>query len=95
MDNQNETKISVRVTPCARHNAVTAFRDGVWHIKIAAPPVEGKANERLIEFLSRTLDVRKSNLSVIKGQTGRSKLICISGLAQGEITLRLSAAIGA
>jgi uncharacterized protein (TIGR00251 family) len=93
MDTQNETKISVRVTPGASRNAVTAFRDGVWHVKVAAPPVEGKANERLIEFLSRTLGIRKSNLSVIKGQTSRSKLICVSGLAQKEITLRLSAVI--
>jgi uncharacterized protein (TIGR00251 family) len=62
-------------------------------VKIASPPVEGKANERLIEFLSRTLAVRKSRLRVIKGNTSRSKLIGISGLAQDEITLRLSAAI--
>jgi uncharacterized protein (TIGR00251 family) len=63
-------------------------------VKIAAPPVEGKANERLIEFISRTLEIRKSDLRVIKGNTSRSKLIGISGLSQDEITLRLSTAIG-
>ncbi len=93
MNTESDTKISVKVTPCARRDAVTAFKDGVWHVKIAAPPVEGKANERLMEYLSCTLAVRKSSLRVIKGDTSRSKLIGISGLSQDEITLRLSAAI--
>jgi len=84
---------SVRVTPGAKRNAVTAFKEGVWNIKIAAPPVEGKANEELVLFLSRLFDVRTSSVSVVKGQRSRSKLVCVAGLTQKEVALRLSAGL--
>jgi uncharacterized protein (TIGR00251 family) len=83
--------LAVRVTPGAKLNAVTAIKEGVWNIKIAAPAVEGKANEELVLFLSRLFDVRKSSISVMKGQRSRSKLVGVSGLTQNEVSLRLSA----
>ena len=85
------TLISVKVTPGARRNSIMALKDGIWYIKIAAPPVEGKANVELLEFLSQILGMRKSGLSVLKGMTSRNKLISVSGLNQKEVTLRLSA----
>ncbi len=66
------------------------LRDGVWHIRVSAPPVEGKANARLIEFLSDTLGVLRSAITVSSGRSGRTKLIAISGLTQDQITQRLS-----
>ena len=83
--------LAVRMTPGAKRDAVTALKEGVWNIKIAAPPVEGKANERLVAFLSKKLNVRKSSLSVVKGQTSRFKLLSVSGMHQKEIARRLSA----
>ena len=90
MDAENKAILSVRVTPGAKHNAVKALKEGVWHIKIAAPPVESKANEELVSFLSGLFDVRKSSVSVVKGQGSRSKLVCVSGLTQKEVALGLS-----
>lgn len=87
---ENGAVFSVRVTPGARRNAVTAFKEGIWNIKIAAPPVEGKANEELVSFLSGLFHVRKSSVSVVKGQRSRSKLVCVSGLTKKEVALRLS-----
>ena len=88
---RDEAILAVKVTSGAKRNAVIALKEGVWNIKIAAQPVEGRANEELLAFLSKKLNVRKSSLIVVKGQTGRSKLVSISGLTQKEITLRLSA----
>lgn len=70
--------LAVRVSPNARRSGV----EGIWngtHLKIAlsAPPVEGKANEALIAFLSDLLSVRKSALTLISGQTGRVKKIAV------------------
>ena len=90
-ERRNETILSVRVTPGVRHDAVTALKEGVWCIKIAAPPVEGKANDELVSYLSRVLGMRKSSLGIVKGQTSRNKLVSVVGLSQKEITLRLSA----
>jgi len=88
---KDEAKLAVRVTPGAKRNAITALKGGVWQIKIAAPPVEGKANEELLAFLSKKLNVRKSSLKVVKGQASRSKLVSISGLTQKEVIFGLSA----
>ena len=88
---RDEAIFSVRVTPGAKRNAVMALKEGVWCVKVTAPPVEGKANEELVSFLSRLFDVRKSSISVVKGQRSRSKLVCVSGLTQKEVALKMSA----
>ena len=88
---RDEAILAVRVTPGAKRNAVAAFKEGIWNIKIAAPPVEGRANEELLAFLSKKLNVRKSSLIVVKGQSNRNKLVSVSGMSQKEIARRLSA----
>ena len=85
-----QTKILLRVYPNAVRNEVAGFADGVWRVKISAPPVKGKANKELITFLSQRLDVGKDRLSIIKGHTARNKVIAIEGLNQAEVMRRLS-----
>ena len=83
------TEIWLWVYPNAISSDVTGLADGVWRIKIAAPPVEGKANRALIAFLARELGVGKGSLTIIKGHTSRNKVIAVDGLTQEEITERL------
>lgn len=87
---ESQTRISVHVRPGAARNEVVRFTDGVWHVKIAAPPREGKANRELIIFLSQRLGVAKSALSIDRGQTSRHKVILVERLSLEEITRRLS-----
>ena len=87
-------KIQVQVHPNARSNGVQGEKEGIWQLKIAAPPVEGKANQELVKFLSTVLQVRKSNLEIEKGLTGRRKLIAISGLSMEQARARLDNAVG-
>ncbi|MFC2002543.1 DUF167 domain-containing protein [Chloroflexota bacterium] len=82
--------IAVRVHPSAKKSKLVGFNDGVWQVKVSAPPVKGKANAELIALLSEVLSVSKSHLSIVKGHTSRSKVIAIGGLSQEEITKRLS-----
>ena len=86
---EKATKIAVQAHPGAKRNEVLRLQDGVWHLKIAAPPLEGKANKELIEFLSEILDVSKSRLSIDKGATSHRKLISVQGLTVGEVEKRL------
>ena len=86
----NSSLLSLRVRPNAAHNEVVGFTDGVLEVRIAAPPVKGKANQELIAFLSQVLGVSKSRLNIIKGQTSRHKVIAIAGLSQDEIIRRLT-----
>jgi uncharacterized protein (TIGR00251 family) len=86
---KREAKILLRVYPGAARNEVAGFTDGVLRVKVSAPPVKGKANGELIAFLSKTLGVSKSSISIIKGHTSRNKLIAIDGLSQEEVLQRL------
>lgn len=83
------TEISVRVHPNAARNEVTGVTDGIYQVKVSAPPVKGKANKELIAFLSRLSGVSKSRIDIIKGHTTRNKLIAIDGLSQEDIMKRL------
>lgn len=70
--------ISVRVTPRARRSRI----EGVWnetHLRIVlqAPPVDGQANAAVIAFLADTIGVRKNDVTLLSGTTGRCKIIRI------------------
>jgi len=80
--------LQVKVTPNASRNEITGLIDGVLQVKVAAPPVKGKANKELTDFLSQALGVKKSSLSIVKGQTGRNKVIAIEGLSRDDIIKR-------
>ena len=86
----SEARISLRVYPNALRNEVLGSTEGVLRVRIAAPPLKGKANRELITFLSRLLGVGKSRIDIIRGHTTRNKVIAISGLSQEDIMKRLS-----
>jgi uncharacterized protein (TIGR00251 family) len=87
-------KIWVQVQPNARSNEVQGEKDGIWQLKIAAPPVKGKANQELVRFLSDVLQISKRNLEIEKGLTGRRKLIGISNLSLKQVRARLNKEVG-
>lgn len=76
--------IAVRILPNAAANEVVGLADDVLRLKIAAPPVNGKANRELVDFLSRRLGICKDDIVIIHGYTSRSKLITIDGLSRDE-----------
>lgn len=86
---RRETKILLRVQPDASRNEVVGFTGGVLRVRIAAPPVRGKANKELIAFLSQMLGVSKGALTIIQGHTSKNKVIAIDGLSQEQIMERL------
>ena len=67
------------------HLQPNAKREEVWgmydeqriKIAISTPPIDGKANEALIKFLSKKLKIAKSNIEIVKGLTSKDKTICI------------------
>lgn len=74
-------KIALKVTPGARRNEILGWEDDypqigrVLRVKIAAPPVEGKANKEIVTFMAKTLGIPKSAVELLHGSTGRIKLI--------------------
>ncbi len=89
-----KTKIWVQVHPNARGNEVQGEKNGIWQLKVAAPPVRGRANQELVKFLSDVLQTSKSNLEIEQGLSGRRKLIDISGLSLEQVRARFNNAVG-
>jgi uncharacterized protein len=79
----------VRVTPRSSRDHIEVSDDGTWRVRLTAPPVEGKANEALVRLLARRLGVPQRDIRVVRGQTGRDKLVEVVGLDQSEVTRRL------
>lgn len=83
-------KISVRLTPRASREAVEV-RDGVVHARVTAPPVDGAANEALVRLLAKRLGVPKRDVRIVSGETSRTKVVAVEGIAEAEVWARLAA----
>jgi uncharacterized protein (TIGR00251 family) len=81
--------LDIRVIPRARRNSVDGMRAGAFLIRLAAPPVDGAANEALLAFLADVLDVPRRNLAIVSGEKSRDKRVRIEGLAAEVATARL------
>ncbi len=74
-------KIALKVTPGAKRSEVLGWDEDypgvgrVLKLKIAAPPVEGRANKAIEEFLARLLRVPKSSVSIVQGASGHIKRV--------------------
>ena len=79
---ENSVNIQVQIQSKSSHNQIVGLHDGRLKIKIAAPPVDGKANESLIEFLAKTFKISKSNIEILKGHTSKLKTIKLSGISE-------------
>ena len=84
---------AVKVQPRARKNAVTGVLGDALKLALTAPPVEGKANQACIEFLAEFLNVPRSSVTIVAGQTSRSKVIRVAGRTAAEVEQRLRAAL--
>ena len=82
--------ISVRVQPGARQDQVAGYSGGVLRVKVAAPPIEGKANEGLLLYMARLLGIRPGQLVILKGARARNKLLRVEGLEQNEAEARFA-----
>ncbi len=93
-DGKRGAALAVRVTPRAsRTRIVGVLHDGTVKVHVAAPPVEGKANEALIKFLADILGVAKSRLEIVAGETGRDKLISVLDMDAATVHQKIIASI--
>ena len=84
MPDDTGARLNIQVQPGASRNMITRYTDGILHVKIAAPPVRGKANQELVKFLSKLLGVSKSSVTIEKGVTSRRKVVLVAGMKQAD-----------
>lgn len=80
----------LRVQPGAPKNETQGIYNNRLKVRLTSPPVEGRANDCLIGFLSKLLGVRKSALAIIAGHKSRDKTVKISGASAGDIEASLA-----
>jgi hypothetical protein len=89
-DGKSGSALAVRITPRASRNEIhEILDDGTVKIRITAPPVDGQANKAIIDFLSDVLNVPKSKLEIVAGQTGKDKIIAVEGMNSKEVQTKV------
>ena len=78
----HHVSFAVKVQPNASKTGVAGREGEFLKIRLAAPPVDGKANEELIEFLARRLAIPRSCVQIRSGASSRRKLIRVSGCSE-------------
>ncbi|WP_028310620.1 DUF167 domain-containing protein [Derxia gummosa] len=79
--------IELHVQPGARCTEAVGLHDGALKLKLAAPPVDGKANELLVKWIAERCGVGRREVELVSGQTSRRKRVSVSGIGGGEAAL--------
>ncbi|MEE9167471.1 MAG: DUF167 domain-containing protein [Candidatus Neomarinimicrobiota bacterium] len=67
--------LKVKVKPNARENRLEELSEGTWYAKVKARPIKGKANKELVALIARHFNLRKSQVSIKSGASGRVKMV--------------------
>jgi uncharacterized protein (TIGR00251 family) len=76
-----ETVIKVRVLPRSSRTEIVGKENGVYRVKLTDPPVEGRANKALVNFLSEKLGMAKSHIEITAGKTSKVKRVRLRGMS--------------
>ncbi len=79
-DVKGGVRLHLFVQPKASKNEVVGAHDKEIKVKITAPPLDGRANEGLIEFMSDLFKLPKKNIQLVRGESSRHKVIEIQGI---------------
>jgi len=80
-----KTRISLKVRAGARKTEFTARLGDAWKLQVAAPPVDGKANEAIIRYLSKLVSVPAGSVRIVTGQSSTTKLVEIEGVDSEQL----------
>jgi uncharacterized protein (TIGR00251 family) len=75
-------RLTVKVHPRARRSAITGRFGDAYKLDLAAPPVDGKANEECVRFFAELASVARSRVRIVLGATSRLKVVEIEGMPQ-------------
>ena len=80
---------AIKVQPRAKRNAIVGELGDALKVALAAPPVDGKANQACVEFFSEILRVPRSAVMIAAGDTSRNKVIRVVGISGALVKERL------
>ena len=86
---QVKTHIKVKLLPRSSRTEIIGRENKLLKVKVTSPPVDGEANNALIQLLAKSLGISKGRVEIIGGKSSKLKTIRIYGLAEKDITLLL------
>lgn len=89
IEKPNEIILSIHAQPGAKRSNIVGLYGDKLKIAIATPPVDGKANKALIAYIAKILEIPKSKLKIISGESSREKRIRIHGINASECVNKL------
>ena len=81
---------TAKIIPASSRTSISGLLDGMLKVKVSAPPEKGKANQCLLGFLAKRLDVKKNAVNIISGHAGPVKQVKVSGVSAGTLLKKLS-----
>jgi uncharacterized protein (TIGR00251 family) len=87
-DSKDGAVLNIHAAPGAAKSRLQGLHGAALKVRIRAPPVEGRANAALVEFIAGFLDIPARHVHLIGGQTSRRKRLLIQGLTAGQILAR-------
>ncbi|MGH9846940.1 MAG: DUF167 domain-containing protein [Blastocatellia bacterium] len=81
--NEDAITFAVRVQPRASRSQIAGELNGALKIRLAAPPVDGEANDELIRLLARLFDLPRGQIALLSGQTSKNKVVRVCGISRG------------
>ena len=88
-DDVDQTTLNLHVQPRARETEVSGWHDDAIKVRLSAPPVDGAANQALIDFLAQRLGVPRAAVQIVAGHRNRRKRVTIAGVRRAEALRRL------
>lgn len=83
-------RLAIFAKPGARATAIRGARDGALELALAAPPVDGAANDELVRFLAEVTGVTKRDVVLLAGESGRQKRVELRGVGVDEVRAALA-----
>jgi uncharacterized protein len=83
-------RLRLRIVPNAKRSEVVGPHGDALKLKIAAPALEGRANEELVDFLSVKLGVPRRSIVLVGGEKSRDKVIEVEGMEEDAVRERLT-----
>ena len=81
----SRVRFSVRVQPRASKTELAGIHGDALKIRLSAPPVDGAANDALVDFLAETFAVPRRNVRILSGESSRSKIVEIDGINERAV----------
>ena len=81
----NGVRLTLRVQPRAASNQVAGLHGDALKIRITAPPVDGAANDAVVELLSATFGIPKRAITIVAGTSSRSKVVELAGITEERV----------